>query len=196
MADIEHKLLSELLDPEACAMVDEVGLSPRVFEDPVCRAAFGWMIDYWRETGKAPTRMVMEHEFPTVELESEVEETTGWMISALRDRHLINRTQNAMRESIVKLDDDPEQTLTELVRLSIRSWIRQAGSVTATGCRSCGPQPISAPPSSHAGWPRIGYPEGLSVCWWAMRASGSHSYLGVPGRSGDHRQAAAGVRHS
>jgi replicative DNA helicase len=115
---IEHKLLSKLVDPAECAKVWDMGLRENAFEDLTCRAAYGWMIEYWRNANMAlaPTWVVMEHEFPTLKLENTVDESAEWMVGALQQRYLVNQAQEAMITAAKTLDADPEATVSKLWR--------------------------------------------------------------------------------
>lgn len=118
MSDIERKLLSKLLDPNECLKVWDMGLRDNAFEDLTCRAAYGWMMEYWRNANQmmAPTWVVMEHEFPTLKLELGVEETAEWMVGALQQRYLVNQAQEAMITAAKTLDADPAATVSALWR--------------------------------------------------------------------------------
>lgn len=118
MSELERKVLSKMLDPKECNTIWDMGLRAEAFEDITCREAFKWMSDYWRDSNMllAPTWVVMEHEFPTLKLSSEVEEATEWMVGALQQRLLVNKTQELLRECADALDADPEATIGMLWR--------------------------------------------------------------------------------
>jgi len=118
VADLERRLLAKLLVAEEISRVYDMGLPVEAFEDVVCRAAYDWIIDYWRNSNMslAPTWVVMEHEFPTLNLtlmRSDEEESTEWLVGALQQRYLINQTQRIMLEATERgrLDADPEATI-------------------------------------------------------------------------------------
>jgi replicative DNA helicase len=106
---LERKLLSLLTTKEGCARVWEQGLRGIVFEEPINRAVFDWMLDYWRENQmqQPPTWVIMQHEFPNVPFEDEVEESVDWLIDRLKDRYLINQAQSSMLSTAKDVDGDP-----------------------------------------------------------------------------------------
>lgn len=139
MSDLERRLLAKLLSVEECNRVWDMGLPVEAFEDLTCQAAYCWMMDYWRDNNMrmAPTWVVMEHEFPTLDLRIGDEEvSTGWLVDALKHRYLINQTQRAMLEAtaptkngISRLDADPEATIGAL-------WRQLHGMVESTSART------------------------------------------------------------
>ena len=64
---LENKLISRLVgDPEAIAKVCDMGLRAEVFEEPLSRYVYDFVIEYWLESGKtaAPTVFAVETERP------------------------------------------------------------------------------------------------------------------------------------
>jgi replicative DNA helicase len=116
-AALERKLLSLLTTNAACVRVWEQGLRSVVFEEPINRAVFDWMLEYWRDNQMKlpPTWVVMEHEFPGMQFEDEVEESVDWLIDRLKDRYLINQAQSCMLSTAKDIDADPAGTVQ-------RSW--------------------------------------------------------------------------
>lgn len=116
MFDLEHKLLAKMLDPREIQRIHDLGLREPAFEDLTCRAAFGWMVEYWETNSMilAPTDVVMKYEFPALELPEEVDEATEWIVSALQQRHITNRVQAAMFDAAKDLNIDPEATTSAL----------------------------------------------------------------------------------
>ena len=113
----ERKLLAKMTDLTDIGEVWDKGVRQEVFEDPVNRFAFQFMVDYWLDAQMhhAPTRTVMETEYPQLVLEDEVEETTGWLIERLKKRYATNQLQQIMMDVISKENaDDPVSALNEL----------------------------------------------------------------------------------
>ena len=113
----ERKLLSKMTDLIEISRIWEMGIRQEVFEDPINRFAFTFMVDYWlsAQMRHAPTWSVMETEYPQLALDSHVEETTDWLIEQLKKRYAVNRLQDVMRHALDKLGaDDPVKTLDAL----------------------------------------------------------------------------------
>lgn len=118
MSNAERELLTQIMRADAMAVVVESGLSPAVFEDPVHRVVFEWMVQYWEEHQKPPNRMVMGNEFPTVKLLAEGEEdeaSTGWLCEHLQTRYVANKVDALLMSTAKTLDEDPIATLRELI---------------------------------------------------------------------------------
>jgi hypothetical protein len=54
--------------PEGMAVVIEAGLAADVFEEPIHGAVFAFSLDYWRKYAKAPSRRVLNDEYPGLNL--------------------------------------------------------------------------------------------------------------------------------
>lgn len=132
MSEIERKVLSRMMGAADMAAIAAIGMSANVFEDLTCRAAFGWMVEYWQDYGKPPTAVIMEREFPTLKLFEKVEESTEWMTSALQQRLVVNRVQDAVITASGTLNMDPEGTVASL-RDALNAIIDQAGRTAADG---------------------------------------------------------------
>lgn len=118
MADFELQLLAKMTTAESLAHVQAVGLQPEVFEDPMARGAFEWVLnEYASPSGAAPTPAVYEAEFPSVRVPSaaSVSETTEWLIGHLQRRHTLNRYQNLLRGA-AKSNEDPVTALQTMAR--------------------------------------------------------------------------------
>jgi len=109
IATLERKLISKLVELKEVTLVWEMGLRAEVFEEPINRRVFQWMLDYWLEhrMQHAPTWLVMEQEFPAVPLLTEVEEPTEWLVEHLRRRWVINQGQDIIERTIPLLTEDP-----------------------------------------------------------------------------------------
>ncbi|SCX15184.1 AAA family ATPase [Mycolicibacterium fluoranthenivorans] len=129
MADLERKVLSTLTDLNVIADVHRRGLCAEAFETPINAQIFDWIIDYWQQNDKnlAPTRVVLEHEFPGVEFEDQVEESVDWLVDSLKRRLIVNKVQDQMRTAITKLRDDPDETVRELQR-GLREALAETGT--------------------------------------------------------------------
>jgi replicative DNA helicase len=113
----ERKLLAKMTELTDISRVWEMGVRLDVFEDPVNRFAFQFMVDYWLDSQMrhAPTWVVMETEFPQLQLNTFVEETTDWLIGRLKKRYATNRLQDVMRRAMDRsADEDPVAALDTL----------------------------------------------------------------------------------
>lgn len=113
----ERKILSLMTDPDEVSRIWDAGLRPEVFEDPICRFAFAFSIEYWLQAQmlRSPTRDVLEAEFPELSLPRSVEETTDWLVSRLQRRHATNRVQELIRQAASSMNSqDPRETLDRL----------------------------------------------------------------------------------
>lgn len=113
----ERKILAKMTELSEIGRVWEMGLRQEVFEDPINRFAFSFMTDYWlsAQMQHAPTWVVMETEFPQLQLDQHVEETTDWLIDRLKHRYATNRLQDVMRRALDKTNAaDPVGTLDKL----------------------------------------------------------------------------------
>lgn len=130
-AALERKLISKLTSAVECARVYDMGLRSNVFEEPINGTIFDWMIDYWRESQMqaAPTWVVMQHEFPSITLDEEVEETTEWLVSRLKDRYVTNRAQDIMLRTAKEIEEDPS-------RVVARMWHEAFDLVESTSPRT------------------------------------------------------------
>ena len=113
---IERKLLSKMTSLTEINRVWEMGVRQEVFEDPLNRFVFVFMIDYWlnSQMQHAPTWVVMESEYPQVRLESEVEESTEWLVNWLQKRYAAAEVQELLRTAAKTCNDDPTSTLDAL----------------------------------------------------------------------------------
>lgn len=129
MSDLERKVIARMTEADEINTIWDLGLREEAFEDISCRAAYGWMIEYWQDHGMqlAPSWVVMEHEFPTLKLpKPDKSEGLQWLVQTLQRRYMVNRAQQVILEASATLDADPEATLAELAQ-SAREVIDKAG---------------------------------------------------------------------
>lgn len=110
---IERKLLSKMTELSEITRVWEMGLRQEVFEDPLNRFVFVFMVDYWlnNQMQHAPTWVVMESEYPQLTLDAEVEESTDWLVGWLQKRYASAEVQELLRSAAKTCNDDPATTL-------------------------------------------------------------------------------------
>lgn len=113
---LEHRLLSHLTDAAEIARVWEIGVRSEVFEEPLCQAAYNFIIDYWlyNQMDKAPTTLVIVTEFPGLKLTDELDEATSWLAETLMRRYATNRLNEMLTEAAVTAPEDPVGTLKSL----------------------------------------------------------------------------------
>jgi replicative DNA helicase len=115
---IERKLISKMTSAVEISKIWDSGLRAPVFDDPINRRVFEWMVDYWQgnDQAMAPTWVVMELEFPSIKLDTEVTESTEWMIGHLQQRHTTKQMQRLILEASETLDEDPIASASRLWR--------------------------------------------------------------------------------
>ena len=117
MSDLEHNLLALLTETKNIARAVELKLPAEVFVEPICGHAYQWVVDYWRESGKAPSRTVMDVEFPSITLPEDAADNfnVDWLGDTLKRRWLTNRLQLLMLDAAKTSDEDPEGSLATLI---------------------------------------------------------------------------------
>lgn len=116
MSTIEVKLLSRMVNLPDITEVFNSGLRSTVFEDPLNRFIFEFMMDYFQRSAlaHAPTWVVMQEEYPQIVLDTEVEETTEWLVSRLKHRYAANQAQSIIRDAAKDSATDPMGSLTRM----------------------------------------------------------------------------------
>ena len=115
---IEKATLARLNTPDAVHQAELQGLHAGVFEDPLHRRVYSFVVDYWRSENqmRAPSASVLETEFPEFRIEPTEGESLTWMIRKLQDRYKTNQIQASLRD-VAKLSfDDPTTALDRMVR--------------------------------------------------------------------------------
>jgi len=110
---LERKLLSRMTTREGITRVWEMGLRGEVFDDPVHRFVFEFMVGYWLDNRMStpPTTEVMAAEYPQVPLDAVVEESTDWLVGWLQKRYAGAEVQELLRSAARTSKDDPQGTL-------------------------------------------------------------------------------------
>ena len=116
MSGIEVKLISRMTNLADITEVFNSGLRSTVFEDPLSRFVFEFMMDYFQRSAMAhaPTWIVMQEEYPQVVLDHDVEETTEWLIGRLKQRYAANQAQTIIREAAKDSATDPVGSLNRM----------------------------------------------------------------------------------
>ena len=128
MSDLEHRMVAKLTDAEEIARVYELGLQAEVFETDLYRSAFTWAINYWLNTGmtRAPTWVAIAVDFPQIKPLYDIEESTEWLVDALKQRFKINVVQEIMHQALDTMEQNPDATLHRL-RKDVDDAIETAG---------------------------------------------------------------------
>lgn len=113
MSTVERKLLSKMTELDSIQRVYDHGVRPEVFEEPINRAVFEFMMNYWltAKMKAAPTWVAMETEFPFIPLDTEVEETVDWLCDWLKKRFSVNTAQDIIRRTAQQVNEDPTKAL-------------------------------------------------------------------------------------
>jgi hypothetical protein len=110
--DIEKAMVASLTTSDIIQEVWDLGLKEEVFEDPVQKQRFRFILDYWLDNSMslAPTEEVLNEEFGPQE-EYEPEESVRWLVDKLKSRYVTNQTQSLMRRVAMDTVDDPQGSL-------------------------------------------------------------------------------------
>ncbi len=113
---LDRRLLFHLTDPVNMSLVWDMGIRGEVFEDPVSRAVYDFIVEYWlaSQMEKVPTPLVISTEFPGVSMDGDTEESVSWLADALRRRYATNQLQTILTTAAVTANDDPVGTLKAL----------------------------------------------------------------------------------
>lgn len=116
MSSHERKLLAAITDIRDLSRVWEMGVRREAFEDPINGYAYQFIVDYWTDSSmtSAPTREVMAAEFPQLDLPVEVEETTDWLVSWVKNRYSSRTVQSLVRDTMKATVTDPVSALDTL----------------------------------------------------------------------------------
>lgn len=116
MSSHERKLLVKMTDSREITRIWEMGIRREVFEDPINGYAFQFMVDYWKDAQMrtAPTRAVLEAEFPQLPLPVEVEETTDWLVDWMKHRYSSRQVQTIVREAMKLTAAEPVAALEKM----------------------------------------------------------------------------------
>lgn len=115
---IERKVLSLMTTQSGMSRVWDMGLRAEVFDDPMNRFVFTFMVDYWidAQMRQPPTWVVMEAEYPQVVLEDpdSIEESLDWLVSWLQKRYASVQVQELVRQAAKTCNADPSATVERL----------------------------------------------------------------------------------
>jgi len=111
VSKFDRALISHMTTPEGLALVLNAKLTAEVFEEPVCSAMFGFIVEYWdkSEPKRPPTLQVIQTEFPGIELPEAVEEDTGWIIKHIQTLYAANELHKVMFEAAKTSVSDPDE---------------------------------------------------------------------------------------
>lgn len=115
---LERRLLATLLEPANIERVHDMGLAPKVFEEPLAAAVLEFVFAYWYETQMqtGPTKLAMETQFPGFILEIPPDlEDAGWLAEVLMKRYATNGVQRMVQTAAVTCHEDPIGTLRALM---------------------------------------------------------------------------------
>ena len=118
--DLEKSLLSKLTNNDELKVCWDFGLRESVFEDPLNRSVFQFVLDYWLENTMLlpPTVEIVLHEFPGFYF-VDSQESTRWLIEKLKSRLLTNMAQDMMRNAASIAGEDPVKAIRNLMN---ESW--------------------------------------------------------------------------
>jgi hypothetical protein len=113
---LDRRLLFHLTNPHSLSTVWDMGVRSDVFEDPLSRAAYRFITDYWlsSQMEKAPTALVLSIEFPGLTLDGDSDESIHWLAEHLLRRYATNQLQDMLTTAAVTATEDPIGTLKAL----------------------------------------------------------------------------------
>lgn len=113
---LDRRLLFHLTDVHSLSTVWDMGVRSDVFEDPLSRAAYRFITDYWlsSQMEKAPTPLVLGMEFPGLTLDGDADESVTWLADHLLRRYATNQLQDMLTTAAVTASEDPVGTLKTL----------------------------------------------------------------------------------
>lgn len=113
--NLDRALVAKLTNPEHIRLCWDMGVRPDIFEDPQCRMVSEFAFGYWLDNGMniAPTAEIIHYEFASQDL-TESEESTRWLVEAMKRRHSTNHAQEIMRNAALIANSDPGMALTLL----------------------------------------------------------------------------------
>lgn len=117
---LERRLLATLLDPVNVERVHDMGLDPKVFEEPLAAQVLGFVFSYWYDTQmqSSPTKLAIDTQFLRQGFVLEVPpdlEDAGWLAEQLMKRFATNNVQRMVQASAVTCHEDPIGTLRALM---------------------------------------------------------------------------------
>lgn len=114
--DVERLIISKLTDKNEISRCWDLGVRPKIFTDLTHGRIYDFIVKYWQREAmdNAPTKQVIEREFPTFSVLDHVEESTPWLVDQLKKRHISNNVQGLMRGVARESVDDPENALSLL----------------------------------------------------------------------------------
>lgn len=112
----ERKVIAKMTELKEIVRVWEMGLRPEHFTEPIARAVFEYVIDYWKSYRMAPTWVVLETEFPAFPLPNADEDATEWLVTRMQQDYSAARVYDLLREAAKTTNDDPHGTANWLYR--------------------------------------------------------------------------------
>lgn len=131
--DLEKAVLAQLTETEEMRRAWDLGLRSVHINDTLNKGVFAFIEQYWQESHlrATPTREAVAYEFPRFDFPTEVEETTGWLVRKLKERHLRNTINKTVLEAAEKAGVGE---VNEAVRLlQHESWQAMKQSIPRAG---------------------------------------------------------------
>lgn len=107
--DIEQEFLDHLTNFESIVFFMREGFDVDLLNTPNRKAIANFAFHYFRTNGTSPTPLVLQTEFPTIEL-YETQAAASWVLEKLRERYQRNEVQALTRE-LAKRTDSPSEAL-------------------------------------------------------------------------------------
>lgn len=114
--DVEHLLISSVIDAQDLAPVAEARITSNYFTDDRNTAIFQMVLEHWHKYGNVPGLDVVQSAYPTFRLAT-CEEPIQFYVDAMRDRHKERILLAAIQEIPLILDEEGENRGEKLLDL-------------------------------------------------------------------------------
>lgn len=130
MSDFERCLLKQMTTREGLAVVLGAKLRREVFEEPIARVIFDYIVDYWdkSEPKNAPVVEVIHTAFRGVALPEFVEFDTAWLITQIQKAYAANQLRQIMMEAATLSVASPVEAV-QLLQKSLATVVDAMGYV-------------------------------------------------------------------
>lgn len=123
--DHEKKLISSLTSPVELSQCWDTGLRGEAFTDPIYRAAYHFITEYWRSNHMelVPTREMLFYEYPSIALDGHDEESVAidYLSETIQRKFAALSAQELMVQAAETVFEDPKGTLSTLWRESYKA---------------------------------------------------------------------------
>jgi len=113
MLNIENEFVNHLLDQTDLEFILREGVSPELLVSPLSKSIYNFVQHHFTETGKTPSKKVLEAEFSAFAFE-DPETTAHYVVDKLRERFQKNEVGKVLTDVAQVADKDPSLAMTKL----------------------------------------------------------------------------------